>query len=177
MKRIAIAAMALAAVLPTTLGSVVLGAQDKYSVRVTDGLSFAEFKGYEDWQTIAVSQTGEVIDVILGNPIIVAAYRAGVPGDGKPFPEGARMAKIHWKSKASDDAPAPTTVPGVLQDIDFMVKDSRRFQESGGWGYAQFNYESATQAFTSEGTGTNCGAACHTIAKAKDFVFTSYPMR
>ena len=117
-------------------GGMALAAQDKYTVKVPNGLAFSEFRGYEDWQTVAVSQTGDVIAVILGNPTMIDAYRAGVPGNGKPFPDGAKMAKIHWNAKKSAEAPAPTTVPGTLHDVDFMVKDSKRFADSGGWGYA-----------------------------------------
>ena len=111
-----------------------LAAQDKYTVQVPDGLAFSEFRGYEDWQVIAVSQTGDLIEVILGNPEIIAAYQAGVPGNGKPFPDGSKMAKIHWNQKKSAEAPAPTTVPDTLHDIDLMVRDSKRFAYSGNWG-------------------------------------------
>jgi cytochrome P460 len=115
--------------------------------------------------------------VILANPVMIDAYRAGVPGNGKPFPDGSKIAKIHWKVTKSPDAPAPTTVPGALDDVDFIAKDSKRFPDSGGWGYAQFNYDPASDAFTPLGSGSNCGAACHTIAAAKDFIFTVYPRR
>jgi Cytochrome P460 len=159
------------------LGERAISAQDKYSVKVPDGLAFSEFKGYETWQIIAVSQTGDLLVAILGNPEIIAAYQAGVPGNGKPFPDGSKMAKIHWNAKKSTEAPAPTTVPGTLHDIDFMVRDSKRFADGGNWGYAQFNYDTASDTFTPLGTGANCGVACHTIVKAKDYVFTAYPKR
>jgi hypothetical protein len=73
--------------------------------------------------------------------------------------------------------PSPTTVPGTLVDTDFMVKDSKRFPDSGGWGYAQFDYDAATEAFTPVGTGAKCGVACHNLAKAKNYVFTDYAKR
>jgi hypothetical protein len=152
-------------------------AQDKYTVQVPNGLSFSEFRGYVDWHVVAVSQSGDLIEVIVGNPAMIEAYKAGVPGNGKPVPDGAKMAKIHWNTKKSAEAPAPTTVPDTLHDIDFMAKDSRRFADSGGWGYAQFNYDAASDAFAPEGTGAACGYACHTIVKAKDYVFTAYPNR
>ena len=158
-------------------GGVALAAQDKYTVKVPNGLAFSEFRGYEDWQTVAVSQAGDLIEVILANPVMIDAYRAGVPGNGKPFPDGAKMAKIHWKAKKSAEAPDPTTVPDTLHDIDFMVKDSKRFPDTGGWGYAQFNYDTASDTFTPEGTGANCGYSCHTIVAAKDYVFTAYGKR
>lgn len=78
-------------------------AADKYTLKVPDGLAFAEFRGYEAWQTIAVSQNGGLFAVILGNPVMINAYKTGVPGNGKPFPDGARMAKIHWQPKKQAD--------------------------------------------------------------------------
>ncbi|HWC63742.1 MAG TPA: cytochrome P460 family protein, partial [Rhizomicrobium sp.] len=95
----------------------------------------------------------------------------------KPWPDGVRMAKIHWKAVKSKDAPAATTVPGDLDDVDFMLKDSKRFADGDGWGYAQFNYNPASGSFTPLGTGTQCGTACHALAKTKDYVFTSYGKR
>lgn len=161
----------------TVPGITATAAQDRYTLQVPNGLAFAEFKGYETWQTIAVSQAGELIEVILGNPAMIDAYKAGVPANGQHFPDGAKMAKIHWKAKKSAEAPAPTTVPDILHDIDFMAKDSNRFADAGGWGYAQFNYDVASDSFTPLGSGSKCGYACHTIVKAKDYVFTEFPKR
>jgi hypothetical protein len=146
-------------------------------VKAPNGLAFAEFRGYEDWQTVAVSQSGDLIEVILANPVMIEAYRAGAPGNGKPFPDGSKMAKIHWNATKSAEAPAPTTVPGTLHDLDFMVRDSKRFADTGNWGYAQFNYDTASDTFTPLGNDATCGYACHTIVAAKDFVFTGYPKR
>jgi hypothetical protein len=167
------------------LGGIALAAQDKYTVQVPGGLAFSEFRGYENWQVIAVSQTGDLIVAILGNPEIIAAFQAGVPGNGKPFPDGSKMAKIHWNAKKSAEAPAPTLVPDSLHDVDFMVRDSKRFTDSGNWGYAQFNYDAASDTFTPatlannppQGNDAKCGFACHTLVKAKDYVFTAYPKR
>ncbi len=158
-------------------GGRAMSAQDKYTVQVPNGLAFAEFRGFEDWTTVAVSQSGDLIEVILANPVMIEAYRAGVPDNGKAFPDGARMAKIHWKAKKSAEAPAPTTVPDTLHDIDFMVRDSKRFADTGNWGYAQFNYDVGSDTFKPEGTGAACGHTCHTIVKAKDYVFTAYGKR
>jgi len=169
--------MIIAVVLAVLVGGRAMSAQDKYSLQVPNGLAFSEFKGYEDWQTVAVSQTGDLIEVILGNPAMINAYRAGVPGNGKHFPDGAKMAKIHWNAKKSAEAPAPTTVPNTLHDIDFMARDSKRFPDSGGWGYAQFNYDAASDTFAPLGSGTNCGYGCHTIVAAGDYVFTAYGKR
>lgn len=165
----------------TVCGSLALAVQDKDTVKVPDGLGFSDFKGYEDWQTVAVSQAqltnANLIEVILGNPTMIEAYKGGFPGNGKPVPDGAKMAKIHWNAKKSTESPSPTTVPDTLHDIDFMAKDSTRFAKTGGWGYAQFNYDVASDAFTPLGTGAACGYACHNIVKTKDYVFTTYPKR
>jgi hypothetical protein len=164
-------------VILAALGGIALAAQDKYAVKVPDGLAFSEFRGFEAWQSVAVSQAGDKIEVILGNPVMIDAYNAGLPGNGKRWPDGAKMAKIHWNAKKSAEAPDPTTVPDTLHDVDFMEKDSKRFSDTGGWGYAQFNYNAASETFTPEGTGAKCGYACHTLVAAKDYVFTSYGRR
>ena len=179
MKSKNITAIVIIVVLLAVMGSMVLAAQDRYTLKVPNGLAFSEFRGYEKWQVVAISQSEGLglISVILANPVMIDAYQAGVPGNGKPFPDGSKMAKIHWKPKKSAEAPAPTTVPGTLHDIDFMARDSKRFPDTGNWGWAQFNYDAASDTFTPEGSGTNCGYACHTIVKAKDYVFTAYPRR
>ena len=160
------------------LGGRAISAQDKYTVQVPNGLAFSEFRGYEDWQTVAVSQTEELFAVILANPMMIDAYRAGIPGNGKPFPDGSKIAKIHWKRQKSAEAPDPTTVvPGTLDDVDFIARDSKRFPNTGRWGYAEFDYNSASDTFTPKGSGADCGYACHTIVAAKDYVFTAYPRR
>lgn len=165
------------AVVAAVLGGRAISAPDKYTVQVPNGLAFSEFKGYENWPTIAVSQTEDTIEVILGNPAMINAYKAGAPANGKPFPDGAKMAKIHWKAKKSTDAPTPTTVSGALDNIDFMARDSKRFADSGAWGYAQFNYDAASDTFKPFGNDAKCGFGCHTIVKAKDYVFTEYGKR
>jgi hypothetical protein len=159
-----------------------ISAQDKYTVKVTNGLAFSEFKGYEGWQTISISQNGGLFATILGNPVMIDAYKAGVPGNGKPFPDGAKMAKIHWNPKKNEAAPGSPTVPGTLHDVDFMVKDSKRFADSGGWGWAVFDYNAASDTFTPgtlagtppQGNDAKCGFACHTVVKTRDYVFTEY---
>ena len=166
------------------VGSRVISAQDKYAVKVPGGLAFSEFRGYEAWQAISTSRNERVVAVILGNPAMIDAYRAGIPGNGKPVPDGAKMAKIHWAPKPNEFFP-DATVPGKLVNVDFMVKDSKRFADSGGWGYAVFDYDAASDTFkpgTSAGTppqgnDAKCGFACHTRAKTRDYVFTDYGQR
>jgi hypothetical protein len=170
-------AIRIASVSLAVLGATALSAQDRYTLQVPNGLAFSEFKGYEKWQVVSVSQSGDVFAAIVVNPVMIDAYLAGVPGNGKPFPDGSKMAKIHWKTKKSADAPAPTTVPDILDNVDFMVRDSKRFSNSGNWGYAQFDYDSASDTFRPFGSGADCGFACHTIVKAKDYVFTAFPKR
>jgi hypothetical protein len=162
-----------------------ISAQDKHSLKVPNGLTFSEFSGYEGWQVIAVSHNGEMLAVILGNPTMIDAYKGGIPGNGKPFPDGAKMAKIHWSAKKNESAPGQPLVPGTLHDTDFMVKDSKRFSDSGGWGYGEFEYDAASATFR-PGTLTDqppqsndakCGFACHTIVKQRDYVFTDFAMR
>jgi Cytochrome P460 len=171
-------ATATVAVSLAVVGGIALAAQDKYTVQVPDGLAFSEFRGYEGWQTVAVSDTENLIAVIVANPVMIDAYRAGVPGNGKPFPDGSKIAKIHWKRKKSAEAPDPTTVvPDTLDDVDFIARDSKRFPDTGGWGYAEFDYNAASDTFTPKGSGVDCGHACHTIVAAKDYIFTAYPPR
>lgn len=178
---IVIVAVALVAL----VGTRAMSAQDKYTLKVPNGLAFSEFKGYEGWQTISISHNGEMLAVILGNPAMIDAFKAGAPGNGKPFPDGAKMAKIHWNPKKNESAPGQPLVPNTLHDVDFMMKDSKRFSDSGGWGYAQFEYDAASEMFRPgtledkppQGNDAKCGFACHTIVKKQDYVFTEYPKR
>jgi hypothetical protein len=185
MTRISFWLMAIIAVaLAVLVGGRAMSAEDKYSLKVPGGLAFSDFKGYESWQTVAISQDGGAIAAILANPVMIDAYRAGIPGNGKPFPDGAKMAKIHWKPKTSETFPA-ATVPGALLNVDFMERDSKRFADSGGWGWAVFDYDAASDKFTPGTTASTppqandakCGFACHTIVKNRDFVFTEYGKR
>src|ERR1035438_7040467 len=121
-------------------GGRATSAQDKYTVKVPGGLAFSEFRGYEAWQAISMSRNEKAVAVILGNPAMIGAYRAGIPGNGKAVPDGAKMAKVHWTPKQNEFFP-DATVPGRLMNVDSMVKDSKRFADSGGWGYAVFDYE------------------------------------
>src|SRR6266851_7994068 len=155
------------------LVALAISAQDKYTLRVPNGLAFSDFRGYENWQVVAVSQTEDLLKVMVANPTMIDAYRAGVPGNGKPFPDGSKIAKIEWKPKKSTEAPFLVRVPDTLQDIFFIEKDSKRFPDTGGWGYAQSNYDAAFDTFTPDGSDANCGYACHTIVAAKDYIFTA----
>src|ERR1700730_10726852 len=154
----------------TVLGGRALSAADKDTVQVPGGLAMSEFKGYEDWAVVAVSQTDDLMKVM-------GAYKAGIPQNGKPFPEGATIVKIEWTKKKNPEAPFDVKVPDTLKDVLFITKDSKRFAASAGWAYAQFNHDATSGSFTPEGSGSDCGHACHTIVKAKDYIFTAYGKR
>jgi hypothetical protein len=185
---VVIVVVSLAVSALAVLGARAVVAQDtgqaKYTVRVPNGLAFAEGRGYEGWQTVSISQNDKVMAVILANPVMIKAYQSGIPGNGKPFPDGSKMAKIHWIPKKMETFPS-ATVPGTLHDVDFMVKDSKRFADSGGWGWGAFMYNAATDTFTPaddkaeppQGNDAKCGFACHTIVKTRDYVFTDYQKR
>jgi hypothetical protein len=165
-------------------GSAMSAQQDKYSLKVPGGLAFSEFRGYEGWHLISVSEDGGLFAAILGNPAMIQAYQAGFPGNGKPFPNGSKMAKIHWNPKKLETFPA-ATVPATQHDVDFMVKDSKRFKDSGGWGWAAFEYDTASHSFSPattaakppQGNDAKCGFGCHTIVQKRDYVFTEYGHR
>ena len=166
--------------------------QDKYTLEIPGGLSFSEVKGYEQWQVVAPSFTGaaSVIRAIVANPVMIQAYQQGVPGNGKPFPDGSKIVKLEWKPKKITDPPfserAPDTVPGDFEQVEFIVKDSKKFPDTHGWGYAMFVYDPASGTFAPAtkashppvGHDAKCGATCHEIAgPSKDYIFTAYPKR
>jgi hypothetical protein len=179
MKRRHIAPVMIASASVLVVG-VTLAAQDKYNVQVPGGLGLSEFRGYEDWVTVAVSQTEDRLKVIVANPVMIDAYRAGVPGNGKPFPDGSKMAKIEWKPKVNEEAQFAVNVPDTLDGIGFMVRDGRRFPDTGGWGYAQFRYDPASDTYAPHEDyvgDAKCGHACHEAVAAKDYVFSAYGRR
>ena len=159
------------------VGSMALAAQDRSTLKVPNGIAFSDFKGYENWQNVAVSQTEMGLKIIAANPVMINAYRSGIPGNGKPFPEGSKIVKIEWTSKKSAESPYFVMVPDTLKSLSFIEKDSKRFKDSGGWGYAQFQNDAGSDTLTPFGNDAACGYACHTAVKAKDYIFTAYPRR
>ncbi|MFZ0335994.1 MAG: cytochrome P460 family protein [Candidatus Acidiferrales bacterium] len=156
--------------------------QDKYKLKALDGVAFSEFRGYEDWQDVAVSRTGTDVKAILANPVMIKAYREGIPGNGKPFPDGSMIVKIMWFKKTNPLSPYPVEVPDKLQTLAFIEKDSKRFPDTSGWGYAEFDYNAKSGTFTPYGKDASFGRSycyemCHTKVKATDYIFTRYPMR
>jgi hypothetical protein len=183
MKRTRSAAIVSIAVSFAVLGGVALAAQDRSKLKVPNGLAFSEFKGYEDWQYVAVSQTETSVKIIAANPVMMKAFRQGVPDNHKPFPEGSKIVKIEWLLKKNTESPYPVNVPDTLKTLSFIEKDSKRFPDTHGWAYAVFINDPATDTLTPDerppqnGTGATCGYACHTTVAAKDYIFTAYPKR
>ena len=169
---------AIAAVALTLLiGMTLLAQQDRYTLKVPDGLAFSEFKGYDTWQTIAVSETKTSVKAILGNPTMIQAYKEGVPDNGKLFPEGSKTVKIEWLKKTDSESPYFVEVPDVLKSLSFIEKDSKSFPNTHGWAYAKFEYDAGSKTFKPLGTGSECGYACHTKVASRDYIFTAYPVR
>ena len=129
------------------------------------------------WALVSSAQTEEVLKVIVANPVMIDAYQAGVPGNGKPFPDGSKIVKLQWKPKKSTEAPFDVNVPDTFTQAFVIKKDSKRFPDSGGWGYALFNYEAKSDTFTADPATSDCGHACHTAVKAKDYIFHPYQKR
>ena len=174
--------IALAAAVLAVVGAAVISAQDhaqdKYSLQSPSGIAFSDFRGYEDWSVVSSARTDDVLKVIVANPTMINAYKAGIPGNGQPFPEGSKIAKLQWKPKKSTEAPFVVDVPDIFAQAFFMEKDSKRFPKSGGWGYAVLNYEAATDKFTADAKSpSDCGHTCHVAVKAKDYIFHPYQKR
>ena len=174
--------VATAVAVLAALGAVVLLAQgqsnDKYSLMSPGGIAFSDFRGYEDWADVSSARTDEILKVIVANPTMIKAYKAGAPGNGQPFPEGSMIVKLQWKLKKSTEAPFAVEVPDVFSQAFVMEKDSKRFSKSGGWGYAVFNYDPASDKFSADAKSlSDCGYACHTPVKAKDYIFHPYQKR
>ena len=159
------------------LMSATVYAQEKYALVSPGGIAFADFKGYEDWSVVSSARTDEVLKVIVANPAMIAAYKAGVPGNGQPFPEGSKIVKLQWKPKKSTEAPFDVDVPDVFTQAFVIEKDSKRFPNTGGWGYATFNYDAATAKFTPDAALADCGQSCHVAVKSKDYIFHPYQTR
>ena len=178
--RLTIVAIALAVL--AVLGAAALFAQgqekDKYSLTSPGGIAFSDFRGYEDWADVSSARTDEILKVIVANPAMIKAFKAGVPGNGQTFPDGSMIVKLQWKHKKSTEAPFVVEVPDVFSQAFVMEKDSKRFSKSGGWGYAVFNYDAASDQFTADPKSpSDCGYACHTPVKAKDYIFHPYQKR
>src|ERR1700687_185022 len=170
--------MAIAMAILAVVVAAAVYAQDKYALKSPSGIAFSDFRGYEDWSVVSSARTDEVLKVIVANPTMIKAYKAGVPGNGQPFPDGSMIAKLQWKPKKSTEAQFVVDVPDVFSQAFVMEKDSKRFPKSTGWGYAVFNYDAPSDQFTPDPKSlSDCGVACHTAVKAKDYIFHPYQKR
>ena len=175
--------------------SVVLGAQPRSGATPTaaNGIGFAEFDGYRSWPLIATSTAGTdgcgtskvgCTKAIFGNPVMIKAYADGFPANGKPAPDGARIVKVEWMKEQNPNSPYEVTVPGQVNEVAVMVKDSKRFAATDGWGYATFQPDGAAGAFKNKAGQTDTAFhatlchQCHTSgAKATGFVYSAYAKR
>jgi hypothetical protein len=171
-----IQSLVIASIAAGLFACVALAAQDKYTLKLGK-LNFSDFRGYENWENVAVSQTQTQLKVILANDVMIKAFRQGLPASGKLFPDGSKVVKIEWSFKKNPVAPYFVQVPDKLQAVATIEKDTKRFPDTHGWAYGNFNYDSASDTFTPEGTDAKCGYACHTTVAAQDYIFTAYPKR
>jgi hypothetical protein len=176
--RARIIALALigAASLTLCAGLAIAQQDNRYTLKLGN-LAFSDFRGYENWKVVAVSQTDTQLKVIVANDVMMDAYRQGLPADGKLFPEGSKVVKIEWSMKKNTRAPYAVQVPDALQAVATIEKDSKRFPDTHGWAYGNFNYSPATKTFTPQGADAKCGYACHTRVASQDYIYTAYPFR
>jgi hypothetical protein len=176
MKTRTIAVALLGAASFAAFAGMAIAQQDRYTLTLGN-LAFSDFKGYEDWRVVAVSQTATQLKVIVANDVMLGAFRQGLPADGKLFPEGSKVVKIEWSMKKNIQAPYAVEVPDTLQAVATIEKDSKRFPDTHGWAYGNFNYNAASNMFTPQGNDARCGYACHTRVASQDYIYTAYPFR
>ena len=117
---------------------------------------------------VSSARTEEVLKVIVANPAMIKAYKAGVPGNGQPFPQGSMIVKLQWKPKKSTEAPFEVDVPDAFKQAFVMEKDSKKFPKTGGWGYAVFNYDAASDKFTADPKALeDCRQSCHVAVEGE----------
>ena len=155
-----IAALVVPAAAVAVIGVVLAGQSPDARFRLTspNGIAFADFKGYDAWQVIEPSEPDDAggcgaspapgcIKAILGNPAMIQAYKDGFPASGHPAPDGATMVKVEWAKHHATGAPVsayPVTLPGPLVQVSFMLKDSKRFPATDGWGYTTFKRDTVS---------------------------------
>jgi hypothetical protein len=179
MKRKIKLTVAIAAATLAVVGgrAVFAGGNEKYSLVSPGGIAFSDFEGYEDWSVVSSARSDEVLKVIVANPLMIKAYKAGIPGNGQPFPEGSQIAKLQWSFKKSTEAPFVVDVPNAATQAFLIEKDSKRFPKTGGWGYAVFDHDAATGKMKVNEAKADCGQSCHVAVKAKDYIFHPYQKR
>jgi len=158
--------LAAAVVVPAMLAAAAVAAGSPaspiYGVTIPDG--------YRQWEFIAPALEAEPLDelrIVVGNRTAVDAYRAGT----LPFPDGAILVKLAWKRMQSADF-EPASVPGAATTVQVMVKDSRKYAASGGWGYGRFIDGQPVDLAQHE----TCFACHEGRVKDRDYVFTRYAL-
>ena len=129
--------------------------------------------GYRDWKLISVAHEGGKLNdlrALLGNDVVIKAYREGK----LPFPDGSIIARLAWSYVPSEEnnkvfGRSESFVAGPATNVQFMVKDSKKYAATGGWGFAQFKNGKPDAAAVLK----TC-FPCHEPAEARDFVFTRY---
>jgi hypothetical protein len=170
MKRISIFVMAAIAVCAIALMTFAASGTDEEAAPIF-GIKIPE--GYRDWRLISVAhEEGKLNDfrAILGNDVAINAYREGK----LPFPDGTIIVRLAWGYVASEEnnkafGQPQSFVPGPPMDVQLMVRDSKKYAATGGWGFAQFKDGKPAN----EAVHKTC-FPCHEHAKARDFVFTHY---
>jgi hypothetical protein len=174
--RFSVVAAAVAALAVLVVAAV--DPPDKYSLKSPSGIAFSDFRGYENWAVVSSAHQDQILKVIVANPTMIAAFKAGIPGNGQLFPDGSMIVKLQWTQKKSKEAQFDVDVPDVFSQAFVMEKDSKRFPTTGGWGYAVFNYDAPSDKVSADAKSlSDCGNACHTVVKAKDYIFHSYEKR
>jgi len=159
------------------LSGVAISAQDKYTLRVPDGLASLTSKGYEDWQLISSAKTDDRMKVILGKSNDNCRLQIRHSGQRQAVPDGSKIAKVQWKPKKSTEAPFSVEVPDTLADLFFMEKDSKKFPDTGGWAYAQFDYDPASATSRPTKAHTHLRARMPCGREGKGYVFHPYQNR
>ena len=160
----------------TIFAGIAIAQQDRYTLELGN-LAFCDFRGYEDWRVVAVSQTETLLKVVVANDLMMGAYRHGLPADGRLFPEGSQIVKIEWSMKKNTKAPYSVEVPDALQAVATIEKDSERSPDTDGWAFGDFNYNASSKTFTPQGNDAKCGYECHTRVASQDYIYTAYRFR
>ena len=128
------------------------------------------FEGYRSWQAVSPSFRGDKgqLRIVLGNPTAISAMRDGT----RPFPDGTVLAKLAWTGKKHPKFPV-ATLPDSFVQVEFMVKDARKYAATGGWGFARFVGNELKPYGKDAGFVQEC-FGCHTPVKDNDFLFTGF---
>ena len=114
MKRRSVLTKVATTAMLAAVGGTAVYAQDKYSLKSPSGIAFSDFRGYEDWSVVSSARTDEVLKVIVANPTMIKAYKAGVPGNGQAFPQGSMIVKLQWSRRRARKRPSTWMCPMSL---------------------------------------------------------------